>query len=227
VGSPGALACLTARGWRGRWGADAARSSRRAKAVDFLSGRRRRRHQQPARSAACLDRLTGTQAGRRPPASSWRGRGRAVGACWFAGKLRSRAGPGPGATVAEAADPYASGYATPYGGHPRTPSPSGGRITAGHAPLGGSGAAAPSGALRAIDSYGAAAFLADLRSAPPAAAIPACPGRNAKWCCMSRRCSPNAALRSMPRAAGHAEISGLRPAKRSEPARHNGGFRSQ
>src|SRR5215208_6854406 len=40
----------------------------------------------------------------------------------------------------------------------------------------GSGAAAPSGALRAIDPCGTAAFLADLRSAPPAAAIPTCPG---------------------------------------------------
>ena len=34
----------------------------------------------------------------------------------------------------------------------------------------GSGAAAPQGALRAIDPYGASAFLADLRSAPPSAA---------------------------------------------------------
>ena len=40
--------------------------------------------------------------------------------------------------MAEAVDPYASGYASryasPYAGHPRTPSPAGGGITAGHAP---------------------------------------------------------------------------------------------
>jgi hypothetical protein len=35
----------------------------------------------------------------------------------------------------------------------------------------GNGAAAPQGALRAIDPYDAAAILADLRSAPPSAAI--------------------------------------------------------
>jgi hypothetical protein len=55
------------------------------------------------------------------------------------------------------------------------PSSAGWRITAGHAPS-GSGAARPSGALRAIDSCGASALLADLRSAPPAAVITACPG---------------------------------------------------
>ena len=36
-------------------------------------------------------------------------------------------------------------------------------------PLGGSGAAAPSGALRAIDSTARPRLLADLRSAPPTA----------------------------------------------------------
>jgi hypothetical protein len=73
------------------------------------------------------------------------------------------------------------------GGHP---SPLG-RILPGHVPFGGaggppppgprgpprgSGAAAPGGALRVIDPYGASAFLADLRPAPPAAAI-SYPGR--------------------------------------------------
>jgi hypothetical protein len=43
--------------------------------------------------------------------------------------------------------------------------------TAAHGPRQGSGARLPQGALRAIDPYGAAAFLADLRPAPPAAAI--------------------------------------------------------
>jgi hypothetical protein len=54
--------------------------------------------------------------------------------------------------MAKALDPYASGYASPYAspyaGHPRTPSLPGGRI------------------------IGLAAFLADLRSAPPPAACP-------------------------------------------------------
>ena len=48
------------------------------------------------------------------------GRGRAFGACCFAGKLRSLP-VRPDAAVAEALDPYASGYASPYAGHPRTP----------------------------------------------------------------------------------------------------------
>ena len=50
----------------------------------------------------------------------------------------------------------------------------------------GSGAAAPSGALRAIDPCGTAAFLADLRSAPPAAAIPTCPGGHPGWYGMTK-----------------------------------------
>ena len=45
--------------------------------------------------------------------------------------------------------------------------------------LRGSGVAAPQGALRAIDPCGAAAILADLRSAPPEAAIRARPGCHA------------------------------------------------
>jgi hypothetical protein len=70
----------------------------------------------------------------------WRGRGRAFGACCFAGKLRSPVGPGPGATVAEArnpyADPYADLYADPYAGHPRTPPPAESAVCPGDAPRG-------------------------------------------------------------------------------------------
>jgi hypothetical protein len=40
--------------------------------------------------------------------------GRAFGACCFAGKLRSPAGPSPKTTMAEALDPYTSGHASPY-----------------------------------------------------------------------------------------------------------------
>jgi hypothetical protein len=52
-------------------------------------------------------------------------------------------------------------------------------------PLWGSGAAAPQGALRAVDLCGAAAFLADLRPAlPPAALHPvlAATDRDAEGC---------------------------------------------
>src|SRR5215217_6087836 len=84
-----------------------------------------------------LDGRPGTTA-RRP--RSVAGRGRAFGACCFAGKLRSPAGPGLAATVAEAVDPYASRYASPYAnpyaGHPRTPSPAGSAVSAGCAPSG-------------------------------------------------------------------------------------------
>jgi hypothetical protein len=52
-------------------------------------------------------------------------------------------------------------------------------------PLRRSGVAAPSGALHAIDPCGAAAFLADLRSAPPSVAVSACPGCHVGWCGMS------------------------------------------
>jgi hypothetical protein len=41
------------------------------------------------------------------------GKGRAFGACCFAGKLRSPVGPGPGAKVAEAADPTLVGTLVP------------------------------------------------------------------------------------------------------------------
>jgi hypothetical protein len=58
----------------------------------------------------------------------------------------------PGATVAEAVDPYAGLYAEPYAGHPRTPLPPGGRITAGHAHYGGVERPHRVDALRAIDS---------------------------------------------------------------------------
>jgi hypothetical protein len=87
---------------------------------------------------------------------------------WFAGKLRSPTGPGLAATVAEAADPYAS----PYAGHPRTPSPPGGRIPLVMPPR-GSGAVAPGGALRAIDATARPRLWVGLRPAPPAAAISA------------------------------------------------------
>jgi len=80
---------------------------------------------------------------------------------------------------------YASPYAGPYAHQRRTPHPAGRRITAGHAPRGasrphnprptgpprGSGAAAAGGALRAIDPSARPRLLADLRSAPPSAAI--------------------------------------------------------
>ena len=45
----------------------------------------------------------------------------------------------------------------------------------------GSGAAAPGGARRAIDTSARPRLLASLRSAPPAAAIQACPDCHAGW----------------------------------------------
>jgi hypothetical protein len=60
------------------------------------------------------------------------------------------------------------------------------------APLRGSGAARPQGALRAIDPCGRRAFLADLRSAPPAAAISARPGCHAGWAVGRRSSEPGA-----------------------------------
>src|SRR5215217_5684640 len=65
-----------------------------------------------------LDGLPGTLVCRPRSVAGW---GRAFGACCFAGKLRSPTGPGPAAALAEAVAPYASGYASPYAGHPRTP----------------------------------------------------------------------------------------------------------
>jgi hypothetical protein len=123
--------------------------------------------QAPTAQPFVLDGRPGTSACRPPSVAV---EGRALGACCFAGKLRSPAGPGLGPPVAEAVDPYASRYASPYAspyaGHPRTPSPPRRRVRPGHAPRGasrpqkprptspprGSGAARPSGALRAIDS---------------------------------------------------------------------------
>jgi len=67
------------------------------------------------------------------------------------------------------ANGYASPYASPYAGHPRTPH----RPEVGSPqlrPPRGSGAATPGGALRAIDSSARPRLVADLRSAPPAAA---------------------------------------------------------
>src|SRR6266508_3570 len=161
------------------------------------------------------------------------GGGRAFGACCFAGKLRSPAPlierrPSPGPTLGRwppwqppchspwhsprhrwrgvplPAYPHLS-WSGPLRGasRPHKPRPTG--------PPRGSGAAAPSGALRAIDPYGAAAFLADLRSAPPAAAISACPGCHSRWCHMS-------VLLLLP-AAGHnapaRAIQATRPARRA------------
>ena len=79
---------------------------------------------------------------RRPPVTVGGGeRGRAFGACCFAGKLRSPPGPGPGATVAEAldpyADPYADLYADPYAGHRHTPHRAWAPGRPGHGPEGG------------------------------------------------------------------------------------------
>jgi hypothetical protein len=56
---------------------------------------------------------------------------------------------------------------------PQKPRPTG--------PPRGSGAAAPRGALRAIDPCGRRAFLAALRPAPPSAAISAWPGCSSAW----------------------------------------------
>jgi hypothetical protein len=60
------------------------------------------------------------------------------------------------------------------------------------APLRGSGARLPQGARRAIVSCGRRAFLADLRSAPPAATTSACPGCHPAW---YRRAAPVAVAR--------------------------------
>jgi hypothetical protein len=95
---------------------------------------RRRSEQAPAALPGV--KRDGT-ASRRPPATvGGRGAGRAFGACCFAGKLRSPAGPTPGPPWLEASTPYASGYASPYAGNPRTPFTVCSRIAAGHAPSG-------------------------------------------------------------------------------------------
>jgi hypothetical protein len=68
------------------------------------------------------------------------GKGRASGACCFAGKLRSPAGPAPSAMIGAVgpyADPYADLYADPYARDSRTPSLARRSILAGHAPSGG------------------------------------------------------------------------------------------
>jgi hypothetical protein len=115
----------------------------------------------------------------RRPATVGGGEGRAFGACCFAGKLRSPAPPtgataSPGPTAGPR--PYVNGYVIVYALGVRTPACGGrGCLSSSDTPR-GNGAAAPQGALRAIDPCGAAALLADLRSAPPAAAISACPG---------------------------------------------------
>jgi hypothetical protein len=155
------------------------RARRKARGADGRDARPSRanvRHpaavQLPTAYPFVLDGLPGTTPCR---PRSVAGRGRAFGTCCFAGKLRSPCRSGPGAIVAEAldpyADPYADLYAGPYAGHPRTPPRPSDAVRPGHAPRRGSGAAAPQGALRAIDPRGAAAILADLRSAPPTAAF--------------------------------------------------------
>jgi hypothetical protein len=134
-----------------------------------------------------LDGLPGT-----PPCRprSVAGRGRAFGACCFAGKLRSPAGPALAALGRGGLTPTSFPTSTPtsfptrWGGvpllscvaasaqvmpprgasRPQKPRPTG--------PPRGSGASARQGALRAIDSF-RRSRLADLRSAPPLAAIPA------------------------------------------------------
>ena len=68
---------------------------------------------------------------------SWRDRGRAFGACCFAGKLRSPAGLAPGQPWRGRVGPYAS----PYAERSRTPRGSGRRVRAGHAPSWGQSAA--------------------------------------------------------------------------------------
>src|SRR5215218_2173265 len=72
---------------------------------------------------------------------------------------------GPWRTRATAGRSILAGHAPRGASRPQNPQPTG--------PLGGSGAAAPHGALRAIDSTARPRLLrllADLRSAPPAAA---------------------------------------------------------
>jgi hypothetical protein len=135
-GSPGERWCS--------WGSDAPESSAMGRPGSSAAGsgcRRRRLHPAGEVGRMPRSRLTGTHA--RPPAAGhgrWRvgTRLRRVLLRWQAPQpCRSR----PGATVVEAVDPYAGLYAEPYAGlyagHLRTPSPPGGRITAGHAPRGG------------------------------------------------------------------------------------------
>src|SRR5918999_1643079 len=131
---PGLLAPRIARGGVVQLGRDArpSRANVRHPAVA----------QAPTAQPFALDGLPGITVRR---LRSVAGRGRAFGACCFAGKLRSPAGPAreppwprPSDTYASE---YASPYASPYAGHPRTPSPSGSRITAGHAPSWGQSAA--------------------------------------------------------------------------------------
>jgi hypothetical protein len=145
VGSATALAPPLRRGVRGEAAPPGLLATRLARGLVVLRGRDARLSganvrrpaaaQVPTAQPFVLDGLPGI-----PPRwpRSVAGRGRAFGACCFAGKLRSPGGPGPGATVAEAVDPYASGYASPYAspyaGHPRTPPVPRARICPGYAP---------------------------------------------------------------------------------------------
>jgi hypothetical protein len=118
----------------------------------------------------------------------WRRWGRAFGACCFAGKLRSLVilslaalGPG-GLTPTSFPTSTPTSFPTRGGGVPLLSRvPASVQVTS---PLGGSGAARPGGALRAIDRSARPRSWADLRSAPPKAAISACPGCHAGWCGM-------------------------------------------
>jgi hypothetical protein len=74
--------------------------------------------QLPTASPFALDRLPGITP-RRP--RSVAGRGRAFGACCFAGKLRSPAGPRRSSAMSRVSNPYAGPYAKPYASYPRTP----------------------------------------------------------------------------------------------------------
>jgi hypothetical protein len=107
--------------------------------------------------------LTACSGPRRAGHGRWRGRGRAFGACCFAGKLRSPAGPGPAPPWPRRLDPTSFPTSIPtafpappmaYPAHPACPhlrwscplvGPVGRKNRGRLAPLRGSGAAAPSG----------------------------------------------------------------------------------
>jgi hypothetical protein len=115
------------------------------------------------------DRLPGTTTRRPRSVAGW---GRAFDACCFAGKLRSHGGLGRRATVAQARTPTLDPTRNPTPAT-RVPLASWVRCSRWVWPSWGSGAAAPGGALRAIDSSARPRLLAALRPAPPSAAISA------------------------------------------------------
>jgi hypothetical protein len=122
-----------------------------------------------------LDGLLGTTP-RRP--RSVAGEGRAFGACCFAGKLRSLVIPALAALWAGRLDPlrhsYAQGWRTPP--YPRVPASV--QIMA---PLRGSGAARPGGALRAIDSFRRSRSWRTFGPRRLRRRIQALPGHHAGW----------------------------------------------